>query len=115
MENIIDIFMKLIALLLAVYLVIFLVNTAEDEYLKKTTSQIETYCTVTDKEKHSVYTGKVMVHRYTLDLLISDADREEKDTVTVTAAIYNDVEIGDEIKCIVFYKDEKLIKIEPVD
>lgn len=103
---------KLVALIAAMYLFMFFVGMVENRYEKLTTQQIEIICTVVDKDKHSIYTGNAMISRYTLELLVSDADEEVTYTATVTGAAYNDVQIGDEIKCIAFYKDGKMIKIE---
>lgn len=75
------------------------------------TEQVEQFCYVEDKHTDRRLIGKVFTTRHYIDVLVSDAE-ELRDSITVTGAFYSKVEVGDEIKCVLFYKNGKLLKIE---
>ena len=81
-------------------------------YLEQMNSeQVEQFCYVEDKYTDSHLIGKVFTTRHCIDVHVSDAE-ELKDSITVTGDFYSKVEVGDEIKCVLFYKNGKLLKIE---
>ena len=74
----------------------------------------EVYCTVDDKDTYMIIAGKTPIRKHKLYLSPEGDDRQSYEA-TVSSSLYDDVEIGDSVKCIIFYKDNGISAIEVVE
>lgn len=102
-------------LLILIFLVLVLISYAVAYSINYKTlnsvEEVEQYCYVEDKHTEHYLIGKVPITTHYIDVHVSDAE-ELKYSITVSGDFYDEVEIGSEIKCILYYTDEKLVKIE---
>lgn len=85
--------------------------TIKDEM---TSNQTEQYCVIDDKYSKRTIVGTASTKKYCIDVHVTD-NEELTDTITVPYELYEAVEVGDEVKCVLFYTDDKLVKIEVSD
>lgn len=83
----------------------------QDAIKELSATQTEQYCTIEDKYTRTAIIGKVSTTRHYIDVYVTDA-KEIADTITIPGSLYDELEIGNEIKCVLFYNDKELIKIE---
>lgn len=102
---------KIVLIIMALLIGFCAYRIVDKEIEKANSKQVEQYCVVEDKYTKSVLIGKVVTRRYVLDVSVIDAE-ELKDSVMVSSDVYNQIEKGTEIKCILYYTNDKLVDIE---
>ena len=101
-----------LAFAITVVFVLIMLWTKGVDYIEKTqTEQVEQYCYIDAKYTKTHLINKVATKTYYIDVHVTDAP-ELTHSITIPASAYNEIEEGMEVKCILYYTDEKLVDIE---
>ena len=92
----------LIALGICTEKMVRLANSNEEEVL----------CVVEDKAIERGFIGKVLTNRHYLYVVIEGDESEEKHKVLVTEEIFTDAEVGNHIKCIIYYDKNDIVDVQ---
>ena len=110
MDSVVREWGKYIGGFIAICVVCLLVSVGINTIISVTTDKEECYCEVLDKNTRVISTGKSVIYKYEVCVKYDD----DSQNVTVPVSIYNDVEIGNDIKCLAYTKKGRLVKIDIV-
>lgn len=99
------------SVLIAVMLLLLITSIEE----KKPVMETEVVCVVENKSTHVVMAGKAAIRKYTIDVRVLDADKTMEDTIYISSTMYDIIQIGDEVKCILYYTEDEMQKIELIE
>lgn len=102
----------IINLILVVVGVLIIGNAIKNAQIpEKETISMEQYCVVEDKYTKTVMIGKTPSVKHCIAVYVTDSV-DLKDTIVVPNSIYNEIEVGMEIKCVITYTEDELVNIE---
>lgn len=79
---------------------------------KSNAETTEGYCVVEDKDAYLQKAGNITLYKHCLYVTMDGSSDEELYKVQVSSGVYQDIKIGDTIKCIIFYDDNGICDIQ---